>query len=46
MRDQRSEEALAIGRLLAEAREAAGLSQLEVAKRLGVPQSSVAKLEL
>lgn len=46
VRAQRTEEARAVGRLLAEAREAAGLSQLDAAKRLGVPQSSIAKLEL
>jgi transcriptional regulator with XRE-family HTH domain len=43
---QRGEEARAVGRRLAETREAAGMSQLEVARRLGVPQSSIAKLEL
>ena len=46
VRDQRNEEARDVGRLLAEAREAAGLSQLQVARLLDVPQSSIAKLEL
>ena len=36
----------AIGTLLGDARAAAGLSQSEVAKRLGVAQSRIAKLEL
>ncbi len=34
-----------VGRRLAEARRAAGLSQTEVGRRLDVPQSRVAKLE-
>ncbi len=34
-----------VGRRLAEARRAAGLSQTEVGHRLDVPQSRVAKLE-
>lgn len=46
VRTERSEEARAVGRRVAEAREAAGLSQYEVARRLGVPQSSIARLEL
>jgi len=46
VRAERTEEARTIGRRLAEARESAGLSQLEVARQLGVPQSSIAKLEL
>ena len=36
----------AIGTLLGDARAAAGLSQSEVAKRMGVAQSRIAKLEL
>lgn len=36
----------AIGTLLGNARAVAGLSQSEVAKRLGVAQSRIAKLEL
>jgi transcriptional regulator with XRE-family HTH domain len=46
VRTARTEEANAVGRRLAAAREAAGLSQIEAAKRLGVAQSSIAKLEL
>ena len=34
-----------VGERLAEARRAAGLSQTDVGRRLGVPQSRVAKLE-
>ena len=36
----------AVGTLLGDARQAAGLSQSEVAKRMGVAQSRIAKLEL
>jgi len=46
VRAERSEQAQGVGRRLAQAREAAGLSQQEAARRLGVPQSSIAKLEL
>jgi transcriptional regulator with XRE-family HTH domain len=46
VRAERTEEARSVGRRVAEAREAAGLSQLQVARRLGVPQSSIAKVEL
>lgn len=46
VKKQRLEEARAVGQLAAAAREAAGLSQYEVARRLGIPQSSIAKLEL
>lgn len=44
--EQRLESARAVGRKLALAREAAGLSQAEAARRLGVPQSRIGKLEL
>ncbi|HJP89038.1 MAG TPA: helix-turn-helix transcriptional regulator [Candidatus Limnocylindrales bacterium] len=46
VRAERSDEARLVGRRLAAAREAAGLSQLEAARRLGVPQSAIGKLEL
>ena len=46
VRTARGEEARGVGRQLATAREAAGLSQQEAARRLGVPQSSIAKVEL
>jgi transcriptional regulator with XRE-family HTH domain len=36
----------ATGRLLGDARETAGLSQAAVAKRLGIAQSRIARLEL
>jgi transcriptional regulator with XRE-family HTH domain len=44
--DERSDEARSVGRRLAAARERASLSQHQVARALGVPQSQVAKLEL
>ena len=40
-----SDEDLAVGRRLARARVAAGLTQTEAAKRLGFAQSRIAKLE-
>ena len=46
MLKERSEIARAIGRRLAVAREAAGLSQAQAAQALEVPQSRVAKVEL
>lgn len=46
VRATRGEEARTVGERLASAREAAGLSQMVAARRLGVPQSSIAKLEL
>jgi transcriptional regulator with XRE-family HTH domain len=42
----RADEARAVGQRLAAAREAAGLTQLAAARRLGVPQTAIAKLEL
>ena len=44
--EQRNEMARSLGRRLATAREAAGLSQVQVARALGVPQSRIAKVEL
>jgi transcriptional regulator with XRE-family HTH domain len=44
--DERSDDARSVGRRLAAARERASLSQQQVARALGVPQSQVAKLEL
>jgi transcriptional regulator with XRE-family HTH domain len=41
-----TEEDVAVGRRLAEARHGAGLSQAEVGRRLGIPQSRIAKLEI
>jgi transcriptional regulator with XRE-family HTH domain len=41
-----TEEDVAVGRRLAEARHGAGLSQAEVGRRLGIPQSRIAKLEV
>jgi transcriptional regulator with XRE-family HTH domain len=41
-----SEHDLAVGRRLAEARGKAGLSQTEVARRMGFAQSRVAKIEI
>ena len=41
-----SDEDLAVGRCLAAARNEAGLSQVEVARRLGFAQSRIAKLEI
>ena len=41
----RKNDYLAVARLLKEARERAGLTQLDVAKQLGVPQSFVSKYE-
>lgn len=43
---QRAESARTVGRKLASAREAAGMSQAEAARHLGVPQSRIGKLEL
>jgi transcriptional regulator with XRE-family HTH domain len=43
---ERLDEARLVGRRLASAREAAGISQVEAARELGVPQSAIAKLEL
>jgi transcriptional regulator with XRE-family HTH domain len=44
--EERDADARAVGRLLAAARERAALSQLDVARAIGVPQSQIAKLEL
>ena len=44
--EERAEIARGLGRRLALAREAAGLSQAQAAKALGVPQSRIAKVEL
>jgi transcriptional regulator with XRE-family HTH domain len=41
-----AEEDVAIGRRLAGARRASGLSQVEVGRRLGVAQSWIAKMEV
>lgn len=41
-----SEEDIAVGRRLAEARHAAGLTQAEVGRQLGIAQSRIAKLEI
>lgn len=46
MLEERSELARSLGRRLAAAREAAGLSQSQAARTLGVPQSRIAKVEL
>jgi len=43
---ERAESARIVGRKLAAARQAAGMSQAEVASHLGIPQSRIGKLEL
>ena len=43
---ERADSARIVGRNLAAAREAAGMSQAEAARHLGVPQSRIGKLEL
>ncbi len=46
MHDQPLSPDAVVGRELGDARQASGLSQAEVARRLGVAQSRIAKLEL
>lgn len=43
---RRAERNVALGRLLAAARTRAGLSQAQAARRLGVPQTRIGKIEL
>jgi transcriptional regulator with XRE-family HTH domain len=43
---ERAEQARRLGQVLARARESAGLTQVQAANSLGVPQSRIAKLEL
>jgi transcriptional regulator with XRE-family HTH domain len=44
--EERAAAARSIGRRLAASRERAGLTQLDAARALGIPQSQVAKLEI
>jgi HTH-type transcriptional regulator/antitoxin HipB len=46
MRAKRADLRRALGVRLSGARQLAGLTQVEAARRLGVPQSQIAKLEL